>query len=199
MASTDPASAPPRAFNALAGAVGIGVRLAAATVIAADAAVRTVTAPGRAAVRAGLSTPPGKLAHSEMAALYENLDAVGRRDIARVRAELDHAIDRLVTDSVTSERASIAIDRVLESPELWELVDRVANSPEVLDAIASASVGLTNVVADEARRRTVTADEFAERFARRILRRSPRPPAHPAPPTPPAIEPASGKAGTPGP
>ncbi len=46
----------------------------------------------------------------------------------------------------------------------------------MVNAIASASAGLTGVVADEARRRTVTADEFAERVARRVLRRAPREP-----------------------
>ena len=66
-------------------------------------------------------------------------------------------------------------------------MDRIANSPEVLNAVANASVGLTGVVADEARKRTVTADEFAERIARRVLRRAPREPQ------PLALETASGE------
>ncbi len=110
--------------------------------------------------------------------LLASLDAAGRRDIARARAELnlaiDRAADRFVTDSLASPRATRAIDRLLESPELWTLVDRIANSPEVLNAVASASVGLTNVVADEARRRTVTADEFAERDRAARPGRAPR-------------------------
>jgi hypothetical protein len=87
---------------------------------------------------------------------------------------LDRAVDRLSADAVSSQRTSRAIERLLESEELWLIVDRIAKSPEVLNAIAGASAGLTGVVADEARRRTVTADEFAERIARRVLRRSPR-------------------------
>ena len=99
----------------------------------------------------------------------------------------------LVTDTLSSQRAKRAIERLLESDELWRLVDRIANSPEVLNAVANASVGLTGVVADEARKRTVTADEFAERVARRVLRRAPREPQ------PLALKTASGENGPPQP
>ena len=141
-------------------------------------AVAARAAPARRRGRAGRPehpAGPGRPRRGE--ALLESLDAAGRRDIARARAELnlaiDRAADRLVTDTLASPRAKRAIDRLLESPELWTLVDRIANSPEVLNAVASASVGLTSVVADEARKRTVTADEFAERIARRVLGRAP--------------------------
>lgn len=127
--------------------------------------------------------------------MIESLDAAGRRDVARAKAELeaalDRATDRFITDLLASQRAKTAIERVLESDELWRLVDRIANSPEVLNAVANASVGLTGVVADEARKRTVTADEFAERVARRVLRRAPRESE------PLVIEPVSAEGGTP--
>ena len=169
----------------------------ASAMIGATAAVRAATRPAAAAVRGGLSTPPGQAARGEAQALLESLDAAGRRDIARAEAELnaalDRAADRLITDTLASQRLKRALERLLESDELWRLVDRIANSPEVLNAVANASVGLTGVVADEARKRTVTADEFAERIARRVLRRAPREPQ------PLALETASGENGPPQP
>ena len=171
---------PPTAGNALIGAAGIGARVMASATLGAAAAARAATRPAARAVRGGLATPPGQAARAEANALLESLDAAGRRDVARVRADLNAALDRaadqLVTDTLASQRMKDAIERLLESDELWRLVDRIANSPEVLNAVADATVGLTGVVADEARKRTVTADEFAERFARRVLRRAPREP-----------------------
>jgi len=163
----------------------------ASAALGATAAVRTATQPAAAVVRSGMSTAPGQAARAEASALIEGLDAAGRKDLARVQADLnaalDRATDRFITDLLASQRAKQAIERVLESDELWNLVDRIANSPEVLNAVANASVGLTGVVADEARKRTVTADEFAERVARRVLRRAPREPQ------PLALETASGE------
>ena len=183
MEALPPRDTPPphySAANVLVGAAGIGARAMASAAVGATAAARAVVLPASAVVRGGLASPPGQAVQAEAQALLEGLDAAGRRDVARARAEidaaLDEALDRLVTDTLSSQRAKRAIERVLESDELWRLVDRIANSPEVLDAVASATVGLTGVVADEARRRTVTADELAERFARRVLRRAPREP-----------------------
>ena len=187
----------PQTGNALIGLAGICARAAGSVALGAAAAARAASRPAAAAVRGGLRTPPGQLAGAEARSVLERLDAGGRQDMARIRAELDRALDsaveRFTTDAVSSQRTSRAIERLLDSEELWRLVDRIANSPEVLNAIASASVGLTGVVADEARRRTVTADEFAERVARRILRREPRDPARdvlePAPGTRAALRP----------
>jgi hypothetical protein len=169
----------------------------ASAAIGATAAARAVARPGVGAVRSGLATPPGQAARAEAHALLESLDAAGRRDLARARAEIDlaidRAIDRVTADAVSSQRTSRAIERLLESEDLWRIVDRIASSPEVLNAIASASAGLTGVVADEARKRTVTADEFAERVARKVLRRTPREPQ------PRALETASRENGPPQP
>lgn len=172
--------AQPSAGNALIGAAGIGARVMATAAIGATAVARAAMRPAATAVRGGMATPPGQAIRAEANALMANLDARGRADLARARAEIDRvldgAVDRFSTDVIASRRTNAAIERALDSQELWRLVDRIANSPEVLNAIASASVGLTGVVADEARRRTVTADEFAERIARRVLRRAPRTP-----------------------
>lgn len=170
----------PTVGNALIGAAGLSARVMASAALGATAAVRAATQPAAAVVRGGMSTAPGQAARAEASGLIESLDAAGRRDLARAQGELnaalDRATDRFITDLLASQRAKQAIERVLESDELWNLVDRIANSPEVVNAVANASVGLTGVVADEARKRTVTADEFAERVARRVLRRAPREP-----------------------
>jgi len=197
LSATGPSPLSPNLGNALIGAAGIGIRVAASALAAAESVARAAAVPGALVVRAGLRTPPGEIARAEVRSLMTSLDAAGRRDIARARTELDlavdRAIDRLATDSITSPRTSRTIERALDSPELWKLVDRIANSPEVLNAIASASVGLTNVVADEARRRTATADELAERIARRVLGRAPREPQ------PIVLDSAAGESGPPQP
>jgi len=163
--------------------MGIGARAMASATLGATAVARATARPAAAAVRTGLHTPPGQAARAEALSLLNALDAAGRRDIARAKAEmdlaLDRAVDRVTTDAISSERTSRAIERLLDSEDLWRLVDRIAKSPEVVNAIASASAGLTGVVADEARKRTVTADEFAERIARRVLGRAPREPQTP--------------------
>jgi hypothetical protein len=43
-----------------------------------------------------------------------------------------------------------------------------------MNAITAGSAGLAGEVADQVRRRTVVADDVAERIARRLLRRAPR-------------------------
>jgi hypothetical protein len=195
--SPDGSPTHPSAGNALIGAAGLGARVMASAAIGATAVARAAARPAAAAIRGGLGTPPGRAVRGETYALLESLDAAGRRDIARARAEIDRALDRAVdrisTDVISSQRTTVALERMLESEDLWRIVDRIASSPEVLNAIASASAGLTGVVADEARRRTVTADEFAERIARRVLRRAPRAPQSLA------LEPAPEESGVPQP
>ncbi len=100
--------------------------------------------------------------------------AISHRARASFGSTLDDSIDRAIDELLGSPRSERVIERILESEQLWTLVDRIANSAEVLDAIASTSAGLAGEVADQARRRTVVADDVAERIARRLLRRPPR-------------------------
>jgi hypothetical protein len=66
------------------------------------------------------------------------------------------------------------INRVLASEELWHLVEEIAHSPEVMEAITAGSASLAGEVADQVRRRTIVADDIAERITRKVLRRSQR-------------------------
>ena len=73
-----------------------------------------------------------------------------------------------------SNLVSATTERVLVSAELQRVVEHIANSPEVRNAIAHQSFGLADVVAQEVRSRSVSGDETAERIARSVLRRRPR-------------------------
>jgi hypothetical protein len=85
-----------------------------------------------------------------------------------------NTLDRLAATVLESTLYDDVVDRVLESEELWRIVNEIAKSPEVMSAITAGSASLAGEVADQVRRRTIVADDVAERIARRILRRTPR-------------------------
>jgi hypothetical protein len=95
------------------------------------------------------------------------------RDVVRYRVA-----DRLLSDDLVEQTTA----RVLESDELWLLVEEIARSPAVTAAIAGQSVGFADQVAGGVRDRSRNADAWVERRARRLLRR--RPAAPPAPEAP---------------
>jgi hypothetical protein len=84
---------------------------------------------------------------------------------------VEHTLDR-----VFAERRLIdeAVDRLIESEDLWRLVEEIAQSPAVTEAITRQSVGFADQVAGGVRRRSRNADARLERAARRALRRPPR-------------------------
>ena len=75
------------------------------------------------------------------------------------------------------------VARLLAGPELWRVVDEVARSPAVIEAMAAPGLGFADQVAGEVRDRSRTADAVVERTTRRLLRRRPRmdPPTGPLP------------------
>ena len=96
--------------------------------------------------------------------------------VTRVLADesVHRTADRLLTRWFEGPLYDDVINRVLASPELWRLVDEIAKSPEVMEAITAGSASLVGEVADEVRSRTIVADDIAERITRKVLRRSPR-------------------------
>jgi hypothetical protein len=86
--------------------------------------------------------------------------------------------ERLLSDGVVEQTTT----RVLESDELWVLVEEIARSPAVTEAIARQSVSFADQVAGGVRARSSSADAWLERRARRMLRRSPARPPKPAEP-----------------
>jgi hypothetical protein len=93
-------------------------------------------------------------------------------------------MERLVSEAVDSPAAeglaarivqSRLLDetfmRLLESEQLWMLIEEIARSPAVTEAITQQSVGFADQVADEVRNRSSGADAWLERTAGRLRRR----------------------------
>ena len=85
-------------------------------------------------------------------------------------------VERLIGTAIESRLVDEAVVRLLQSDDLWLLVEEIARSPAVTDAIARQSVGFADQVADGVRARSRTADAWVERRARRLLRRDPAAP-----------------------
>jgi hypothetical protein len=100
------------------------------------------------------------------------LDEIVTRALADESVE--RTVERLMTRWFEGPLYDEVVTRVLASEELWRLVDEIAHSPEVMEAITAGSASLAGEVADQVRRRTIVADDVAERIARKVLRRSPR-------------------------
>ena len=92
----------------------------------------------------------------------------------RIAGELldSGAVDR----ALDSPRTAELVSRLLDADQLWVVVDEIARSPAVTDAISHQSVGFAEQVADEVGQRSRRADAWLESRARRLLHRSPAPP-----------------------
>jgi hypothetical protein len=86
------------------------------------------------------------------------------------------ATERVLVRVLESRLVDEAVRRVLEGEELWLVVDEIAQSPAVTEAITRQSVGFADQVAEQVRDRSKSADARLERIARRALRRPPAAP-----------------------
>ena len=94
---------------------------------------------------------------------------------------VDRVVDRLVAEGIVERTVDRVFDeervidevvkRLIDSEALWVLVEEIAQSPAVTDAITRQSVGFVDQVAAEVRERSRSADARLERVARRALRR----------------------------
>lgn len=91
------------------------------------------------------------------------------------RALESPAAERLVARVIQGPLLDEAVSRLLESEDLWLMVDVIAQSPAVTEAIGRQSIGFADQVAGAVRDRSFNADERLEFAARRLLRRSRRP------------------------
>jgi len=82
-------------------------------------------------------------------------------------------MEELVGQVLDSRLLDTSVARVLASEELWILVEEVARSPAVTEAIAHQGVGFAGQVAGELGERSRRADARLERLARKLLRRRP--------------------------
>jgi hypothetical protein len=78
--------------------------------------------------------------------------AIGQREEARSRVLADRTFTRIVDD----------------------VIDYLADKPEVQNLIAGQTTGLAGEVLDEVRERTVSGDSFLEGIVRSVLRKTPR-------------------------
>ncbi|MFM8561412.1 MAG: hypothetical protein ACKOB9_04865 [Solirubrobacterales bacterium] len=76
-----------------------------------------------------------------------------------------------VTAMEAGEMAPI-VDAFLEREELWILVQTIAESPAVIDAVRQQGFGFADQVGDEVRGRSRTADQVVARTARTFIGRS---------------------------
>jgi hypothetical protein len=109
-------------------------------------------------------------------------------DSVQVQAALINAVSsdaaRRTVDAIfDSGLVDRFADRMLTSKAIWRLIDEVAASPAVTAAISQQGLGFADQVGDEVRERSRGADDWAERAARRLIHRPPRPIAVPPDPT----------------
>jgi hypothetical protein len=93
-------------------------------------------------------------------------------------------LERVVARLIDSHLADEAVRRLLASDDLWLVVDTVARSPSVTEAIGRQGVGFAEQVAGTVRVRSQSADARLEQVARRLLRRPPRNGGLPSQPAP---------------
>ncbi len=112
----------------------------------------------------------------EDAVLAAAEDAIDR---AIANGLVERIVDRLVAEGVVERAVDRVFDerrvidemvaRLIESEGLWVLVEEIAQSPAVTEAIGRQSIGFADQVAGEVRKRSRSADARLERVARRAL------------------------------
>ena len=144
----------------------MGVAVGEATVRpAANLAGRTAVRGTRAAVNAALDS--GLIDDALSSPAFDRL----------TQRVLDNpAMEQLVVRVIDSRLVDAAVDRLLANDDLWLVVDEVARSPAVTEAISHQSLGFAEQVAGAVRARSVRADDRIERAARKLLRRDGPPP-----------------------
>jgi hypothetical protein len=86
----------------------------------------------------------------------------------------DGTAERIVLHTLDSPALDAIISRLLEREELWFLVEEIARSPAVTEAITQQSLGFADQVAADVRRTSSGADAWLERAVRRPFRRRQR-------------------------
>jgi len=99
---------------------------------------------------------------------------------------VERIVSQVVASSVIQDAiarvADDAIARLRDSPAMWALIDEIAQSPSVTEAITAQGYGFADQVGDDIRERSRHADARLERLAWRLLRRR-SPPGGAAPST----------------
>jgi hypothetical protein len=129
------------------------------------------------AVERALAGPVGD-AVAESIAEHEVIERIAKR--LAESGELDRLVRGALTSDATDAIADEAVARLLESEQLWVLVDEIARSPSVTAAISRQGLGLADQFAAIIRERSSRADSRVEHAAKRLARRD-RSPQEPEP------------------
>jgi hypothetical protein len=113
--------------------------------------------------RATLRAKGEQLALEALDALLTS-DAI---DLVLERIEAAGVAQRVAQRILEDGIAEQVVTLLLESEELWVLVDEIARSPSVTEAITHQSAGFVDQVTDTVRDRSREADAWVERAARR--------------------------------
>jgi hypothetical protein len=87
------------------------------------------------------------------------------------RAIAGPELERVIATALASRLPELVVTELIESEALWVLVDEIARSPSVTDAIAHQGTGFAEQVASVARDRSRYADAWVEQVAHRVRRR----------------------------
>jgi hypothetical protein len=82
--------------------------------------------------------------------------------------------ERLMRNVVDSRVVSGLLNELPDNDELWALVDEIAQSPAVTEAISRQSLSFADQMAGVVRKRSLSADDRVERLARRLAHRRQR-------------------------
>jgi hypothetical protein len=89
--------------------------------------------------------------------------------------------ERLIRELVDSRLTAAFLRELPDAAELWALVEEIAQSPAVTEAISRQGLSFADQMAGVVRKRSQNADDRVERLARRLARRPPRDVAPPDP------------------
>jgi hypothetical protein len=175
----------------LQGVITFAVRPAVATVEMARRGEREMRRrAGDGLERATIALVDGALADGIADRIADRLLAGPELERIVAKALEQPGVERIVNQVVASpviqdaiaRVADDAIARLRDSPAMWALIEEIARSPSVADAITAQGYGFADQVGDDIRERSRDADARLERLAWRLLRRR-SPPGGAAPST----------------
>jgi hypothetical protein len=151
-------------------------------------AVATVGMARRGVDRATIAIIDGALADGIADRVADRLLSGPELERIVARALEQPVVERIVNQVVAApviqdaiaRVADDAIARLRDSPAMWALIDEIAQSPSVAEAITQQGYGFADQVGDDIRERSRHADARLERLAWRLLRRR-TPPGGPEP------------------
>ena len=102
-------------------------------------------------------------------------------EVALESPGMERVVDRIVESRLLEQTITRIVDDVVgelpSSEAMWALIDVIAQSPAVTEAISAQGIGFADQVADEVRERSKSIDARLERGAWRLLRRRQTPAA----------------------